>query len=284
MTHATIDQLSATLRASMTHKLKALARPLADYTEAVCNLAAVGVETESLTISKAVTQTIGNFLRELEASLTQDYAGNGTVKASFKGERYTTPSFYRSEMDINHLFRNIDNLNYGFQAFLDSYPFRALAESALKQTSTLEARGLEAAADRLSSRLHLVDHQMGTTPTVKTRRDRLITYARFDSLFIRGYSYSDWDCLYTLARDLEVVEAEMGDFGAAAAVNECADALRSADDRFDSRTKLLEGRPVDFVVFKNHLDIRIRFDFADTVLAFLALHGTRPIVQLTLAA
>ena len=282
MTDAKLVLLADHFRNGMTEKLSQLVGPLLAYQKASSTLAATGVSVTVVTDIQAIAETINNFLKETEQYLTSKYAGNGTVAVSFKRDRGASNSFYRTEFDLRSYFREPANLNDGLQALLADYPFSELALSAAQQCQTLEARGLQDTADKLAINLRLVDYGHGNR--VKAQRGRMICATSFSDFFVRGYSYSDWDNLVDLSKLLQVVEAEMGDLGGSAAVNECVDILREAPERFESRTKLLEGRPIEFVVFKGHMDIRIATEVADTILAFLSLNCSRPIVDINLAA
>ncbi len=279
-----IEQLADTFRDGLTDRLKTTATAMADYHASVSKLSAAGLEVVSLSDSQAVEQTLGRFLKGIEEDLTSRYSGNGIVKVSFKGQRDVAPTYYRNDIDIRHFFRNIECFNDGLIAFINAYPFDKLAESALKQCATLEDRGLQTVADHLASSLSLVDHGHAYGSEMKFKSGRYITSRGLDTSFSRAYSYGDWEYLYGLAKLFRVVEAEMGDLGASSALTECADILKDAAERFDSRSKLLEGRVVDFVMFKEHFDIRLSGDVTDTVMAFLALHSSKDIKNFAAAA
>lgn len=283
MTHSTLLRLADTFRDSLTEKFRALHKPLADYQAAASLLGGTGIQVKATTPEDAIAQTLNQWLKTLQASLTRDYAGNGIRKVDFSAAPGNF-SFFMNEMAVGRQIRDAASVNDQLLAVLDQYPFQRLAKSALDQCAVLEERGLQEAADALASSLRLVDHGNGTN--IKQQRNRLITYATFDSSMssLSGYRYGDWDSLEAISRLMKVVEAEMGDLGASAALDECVQILKDAAERHPSRTKILEGRPVEFVVFKNHMDIRIANDVADTILAFLAIHASKPIFDLAAVA
>lgn len=283
MTHTTIAQLAAVYRDSLTDRLRALHGPLSKYQIAASLLSGTGIDVKETTSEDAIAQTINRWLKDLAASLTRDYAGNGLRKIDFAGGPGKF-SFFIGEMEVGRQIRKSESVHDQLRAVVDNYPFEALAKSSLSQCAVLEERGLQEAADNLASQLRLVDHNNGVS--VKQQRNRLITSSTFGSFMssLSGYRYGDWDTIETISQLMKVVEAEMGDLGASAALDECVQIMKDAEERHPSRTKLLEGRPVEIVVFKNHMDIRIANDVADTILAFLALHASKPIVDLASAA
>lgn len=285
--NTTAKALAVEFREALAKRLGKMLGPLAEMNARAHLLSEMGVSATQISTADASAQILTSFLKDLERHLTQKYCGGTEAKVSFSGQRHDVPrhagsgpSFYRIGHEIHRYLSKSEDIQLGLVAFLDEYPFIELAEEAAKQCAGLEEAGKQAAADSLARALHLVEYGHMRS-SIKTLRQRVVSHMGIGDSWGHGYSYQVHDDLGRLATNFRIVQDEMGDLGAADAFEECAKIFRETKSVFPSRTPLLKGRPVEFLVFNNHMDIRFSHDVMDTLMAFLALHSTQKIQNLS---
>ncbi|WP_372997700.1 hypothetical protein [Marinobacter sp.] len=237
----------------------------------------VGISTPDATIVGSLV--ISAFLKEWESKLTREYSGGTHARVDLRTDfqmstREARDVLYKSQIDENDFSSCAD-------ALLAAFPFEECAKHARLQAVTLEDRGLQKCADQLATSLHLVRYEYSNfRPAVRTQDTRLICPYNFGSFYFGDhYASEDPRAMQDLAQEFRVLEQEMGDVGITAAFAACAKALEGA--RLASRTKICEGGPVEFVAFKNHLDMRFSPEATDMLLAFLKLHSSKPVIDLS---
>ena len=269
------EALKADLKWRLTDAYKALQSAV----EANRQLSQLGVGISTPDATTVGSLVISAFLKEWESKLTRQYSEGTHARVDLRTDfqmntREARDVLYKSQIDESDFSSCAD-------ALLAAFPFEECAKHARLQAVTLEDRGLQECADKLATSLHLVHYQYSNfQPAVRTQGSRLICPYNFGSFYFGDhYASDDPRAMEDFSQQFRVLEQEMGDIGLAAAFQAGLKALEGP--RLASRTKVNEGGSVEFVVFKNHLDMRFSPEAADMLLAFLKLHSSKPIIDLS---
>lgn len=146
-------------------------------------------------------------------------------------------------------------------------------------SSKIEGREITRTANMVASDLYLLE---------RCRRDYAVMAPKRTganlSFFTRIYiSYDTYSCstiekLRALAQHFEVVEADTG-------IDGLHDAMKVITERFGyrhtlaSRAKLNEGGIIEGIVFKDKLQLRMKADVAEAIIAFCKLHSSEELSQ-----
>lgn len=267
------------LKADLKWRLTDAFQALQNAVEANRQLTQLGVGISTPDITTVGSLVISGFLKEWESKLTREYSEGTHAQVNLRSDFQMTT---RQVRDL--LYKGgIDDNDHGLcvEALLQAFPFDDCAKHARLQAVTLEDRGLQQSADKLATSLQLVRYEYSNfRPAVRVKGNRLVSPYNFGTFYFGDhYASEDPRAMLDFASEFRVMEQEMGDAGIAAAFESCKKALEGA--RLASRTKINEGGPVEFVAFKNHLDMRFSPEATDMLLAFLKLHSSKSIIDVS---
>lgn len=182
--------------------------------------------------------------------------------------------FHKERWQIRQRF---DDSEYSYNLLIDEllerYRFDLLVRDLTSMASKLEERGLNRVARQLVNKLNLkqTSRRYGNEPK------QLKRFYQFQIPIHVGYSNGyDYDLsrgLLHLAHDLTIVEKNTGAKGLSYSVKCIAEDIQNAKTRFDSRTRIGEGNKIDAIVFNSHMALRVPYDAADAIFAFIRLHS-----------
>lgn len=269
------EALSTDLKWRLTDAFQALQ----NASEANRMLSSLGAGLSMPDAATVGSLVIGAFLKEWESKLTREYSEGTHAQVDLRSDfqvttRQARDALYRGQVDEGDHSQCVE-------ALLKAFPAENCAKHARLQAVTLEDRGLQKCADELATTLHLVRYEYSNfRPAVRYKGNRLVSPYTFGGFYFGDhYASEDPRTMQVLAQEFRVLEQEMGDAGITAAFEACSTALQGS--RLASRTKIYEGGPVEFVVFKNHLDMRFGPEATDMLLAFLKLHSSKPIIDVS---
>lgn len=263
------------LASDLSDRLEAALPALDQLHESSHALRSLGVEVDLPSLRDAFYRVIGRFLKDLEDRLTREHCHGTTAVADLQSD------FGLSKPKLFDIIGPEPDGQEAIGAILRKFPFDGLAKSARLQAVSLHERGLQKSADKLAQDLHLIDYgNWGRNDYIKVKSGRLtFKYSFGTSAVGLNYSWNDERDVAELATHFRVLECEMGDLGLADGFAQCARKL--SGERYASGSQVLSCQAVSFVAFNHHMDVRFTQEGTDMLLAFLKLHSSRSITDIT---
>lgn len=162
---------------------------------------------------------------------------------------------------------------------LNDYNFDRLVEGLDRLSGKLEAKGLQEAADKLANDLGLNADYGREHPPKRTARHWSFSRSLFSDGW-GGYGYQTREDLMKLRDSFKVAGEDAGVPGLGHAMQTIATAIDAATERLPSRTKLGVGTPIEAVVYKEKLELKMSHEIGNALLAFIVSHTTRNLVDL----
>lgn len=264
----------AILKHELSQRLAALKAPLAAHQAAAEALRHLGLDAGHINAVTAFHKMATRFLQDLDKRLTANHQGLGfaqinlqSAEHDFECRRFRHAGAIQQGAEFDDLVRRL----------VEYYPFEALADEAIRQSKQLEAKGLADIAYQLGSDLGLfVGFCNRDSPYLPVRGGRFGCNFRLQkSIMGDRYCHTVAARLDQMARNMATVELEVGVQGMAQSVVNISGFLTGP--LLASRTKVNTGRPIEAVVFNDHMHLRFTPELADALLAFVAMHNARDV-------
>lgn len=263
-----------TLKQSLTERLAPLPDCFSELHNAARTVSGITHHRVDLPWSHEILdQAYAHWLAEQTESLSLKYQGNTSKKIEVKD---LSPALQSVDAISGYLrFQLSDeriSLEQAVKEFLADVPFAKLAEELNTKAMKLESAGYTEAAKFIAEQLRCKARNNQHHLPTRTKRHYLFEYPLHISM-AEFYDHTMPRTLRQLAECFRLVEQDAGRSGLAASIDKIAQSFSDALSLFPSRTVLAEGMPIEGVVFKEHMKIRMSHDVADAVFAFIRIYS-----------
>lgn len=235
------------------------------------------VEKNSYVLDKAIAteEALQKCLSEILLALSKSNRGIGNARielndldSKFFAIRKIQPEFrYELPEDKAGFIAAIEK-------FINGYDYIGLSQSLVCLGDLLEKKGINISADKTAVFLNMkvLGNLSYCVPVPQKNR---IIFSRFLHTSDGDYSTNDVNFFIGMIKHFSTIEKETGISGLSCGMKIIADAFRTQTfGRIPSRTKLNAGNTIECVVYKEKIKISILDEVADTIFAFLAMHAT----------